>query len=72
MSDKKISQSDAVNLIKAAAAKQVKRGRDPGKHGPIHLFVVTNDNDAGIGAWTVNTYRMLDALGRADTIPCGT
>jgi len=55
--------------IKAAAAEQVKRGRDPGKHGPIHLFVVTNDNDAGIGAGTVNTYRMLDALGRADTIP---
>jgi phosphatidylserine/phosphatidylglycerophosphate/cardiolipin synthase-like enzyme len=55
--------------IKAAAAKQVEWGRDPGKHGPVHLFVVTNANDEGIGAGTVNTYRMLDALGRADTIP---
>jgi phosphatidylserine/phosphatidylglycerophosphate/cardiolipin synthase-like enzyme len=55
--------------IKAAAAKQVASGRDPGKHGPIHLFVVTNASDEGIGPGTVNTYRMLDALGRADTIP---
>ncbi len=55
--------------IKAAAAKQIEWGRDPGEHGSVHLFVVTNANDEGIGAGTVNTYRMLDALGRADTIP---
>jgi phosphatidylserine/phosphatidylglycerophosphate/cardiolipin synthase-like enzyme len=55
--------------IKAAAAKQIAWGRDPGEHGPIHLFVVTNASDEGIGPGTVNTYRMLEALGRADTIP---
>ena len=54
--------------IKAAAAKQIVDGRDPGKHGPVHLFVITNASDEGIGPGTVNTYRMLDALGRADTI----
>ena len=31
--------------------------------------MVTNANDEGIGAGTVNTFRMLDALGRADAIP---
>ncbi|WP_454766919.1 phospholipase D-like domain-containing protein [Cupriavidus campinensis] len=55
--------------IKAAAAKQLQWGRDPGEHGPVHLFVVTNASDEGIGPGTVNTYRMLEALGRADTIP---
>lgn len=55
--------------IKAAAAAQVGAGRDPGKHGSIHLFVVTNSNDEGIGPGTVNTYHMLNALGKADSIP---
>ncbi|MDO3615315.1 phospholipase D-like domain-containing protein [Ralstonia pseudosolanacearum] len=55
--------------IKAAAQAQLRAGRDPGKHGPLHLFVVTNSNDEGIGAGTVNTYRMLESLGRADTLP---
>lgn len=55
--------------IKKAAVTQTKAGRDPGKHGALHLFVVTNVTDQGIGAGTVNTQRMLDSLGRADTIP---
>ncbi|SEN67871.1 hypothetical protein SAMN04487857_1382 [Pseudomonas sp. ok272] len=56
-------------FIKTAAARQVTAGRDPGAHGAIHLFVITNATDDGIGAGTVNTQRMLDSLGRADTIP---
>ncbi|WP_197348323.1 phosphatidylserine/phosphatidylglycerophosphate/cardiolipin synthase family protein, partial [Ralstonia pseudosolanacearum] len=55
--------------IKEAAKVQFAAGRDQGKHGPLHLFVVTNSNDDGIGLGTVNTYRMLEALGRADTLP---
>ncbi|EOG5375230.1 phosphatidylserine/phosphatidylglycerophosphate/cardiolipin synthase family protein [Cronobacter turicensis] len=55
--------------IKNAALAQTKAGRDPGKHGALHLFVVTNVTDGGIGAGTVNTQRMLESLGRADTIP---
>jgi phosphatidylserine/phosphatidylglycerophosphate/cardiolipin synthase-like enzyme len=55
--------------IKDAVAAQIKGGRDPGRHGSIYLFVVTNSNDEGIGAGTVNTYRMLNALGSANAIP---
>ena len=55
--------------IKAAAKAQLVAGRDPGKHGPLYLFVVTNSSDEGVGAGTVSTYRMLESLGRADTIP---
>ncbi|WPO97859.1 phospholipase [Pseudomonas sp. HR96] len=55
--------------IKKAAADQTRAGRDPGLHGALHLFVVTNATDDGIGKGTVNTQRMLEALGRADTIP---
>lgn len=55
--------------IKASVAAQLARGRSPETHGAIHLFVITNASDAGIGAGTVNTYRMLQALGRADTLP---
>lgn len=54
--------------IKSAAAAQVTAGRDSGKHGSICLFVVTNSNDEGIGPGTVNTYNMLNALGKADGI----
>ncbi|WP_412770628.1 phospholipase D-like domain-containing protein, partial [Ralstonia solanacearum] len=50
--------------IKEAAKVQFGEGRDQGKHGALHLFVVTNANDDGIGMGTVNTYRMLEALGR--------
>lgn len=55
--------------IKKAAQTQIKCGRDPGKHGPLHLFVVTNSSDEGMGDGTVNTHRMLKSLGREDTIP---
>ncbi|WP_330214181.1 phospholipase D-like domain-containing protein [Pseudomonas sp. Z18(2022)] len=55
--------------IKKAAADQTAAGRDPGQHGVLHLFVITNATDDGIGAGTLNTQRMLESLGRADTIP---
>lgn len=55
--------------IKKAALEQTAVGRDPGLHGALHLFVVTNASDEGIGAGTVNTQRMIESLGRADTIP---
>jgi phosphatidylserine/phosphatidylglycerophosphate/cardiolipin synthase-like enzyme len=56
-------------MIKKAASAQAQGGRDPGKHGALHLFVITNVTDDGIGKGTVNTQRMLDSLGRADTMP---
>ncbi|WP_434611328.1 phospholipase [Pseudomonas sp. D2-30] len=56
-------------FIKSVAATQTKAGRDPGLHGALHLFVITNTTDDGIGAGTVNTQRMLESLGRANTIP---
>ncbi|MGV3344643.1 phosphatidylserine/phosphatidylglycerophosphate/cardiolipin synthase family protein [Enterobacteriaceae bacterium LUAb1] len=55
--------------VKEAALAQTRAGRDPGQHGALHVFVVTNVTDDGIGSGTVNTQRMLDSLGRADTIP---
>ncbi|BAN48061.1 phosphatidylserine/phosphatidylglycerophosphate/cardiolipin synthase family protein [Metapseudomonas resinovorans] len=55
--------------IKRAAAEQTAAGRDPVLHGAIHLFVITNVTDGGIGKGTVNTQRMLESLGRTDTIP---
>lgn len=55
--------------IKAAAQRQVAGGRDPGKHGPLHLFVVTNSTDDAVGVGTGTTYDMLNSLGRADTMP---
>ncbi|VVO35894.1 phospholipase D-like domain-containing protein [Pseudomonas fluorescens] len=55
--------------IKQAAVVQTRKGRDPGLHGALHLFVITNATDDGIGAGTVNTQRMLESLGRAETIP---
>ena len=57
------------DLIKHNAAKQTLDGRDPGLHGPLHLFVITNATKDGIGAGTVNTQRMLESLGRGDTMP---
>jgi phosphatidylserine/phosphatidylglycerophosphate/cardiolipin synthase-like enzyme len=56
-------------LIKAVAAGQTKAGRDPAIHGNLHLFVVTNASDGGIGSGTVNTQRMLESLGRGETMP---
>lgn len=51
--------------IKAAAQAQKQQGRKT----PIYLFVITNSTDDGVGKGTVNTYRMMDALGRRDTVP---
>jgi phosphatidylserine/phosphatidylglycerophosphate/cardiolipin synthase-like enzyme len=56
-------------LIKKVAAALTKGGRDPGLHGSLHLFVITNDEYDAIGAGMVNTQRMLESLGRADTMP---
>lgn len=55
--------------IKNAAAVQTRAGRDPGLHGNLHLFVITNASPDGVGPGSVNTYRMLESLGRGDTIP---
>jgi len=57
------------DAIKATAANLASKGRDPALHGSLHLFVITNATKEGMGAGTVNTYRMLKSLGRADTIP---
>ena len=54
--------------IKKAAIDQTRAGRVPGLHGALHLFVITNATNDGIGAGTVNTQRMLESLGRAETI----
>lgn len=56
-------------LIKKVAADQTGEGRDPGKYGPLYLFVTTNVTDGGIGMGVANTQRMLESLGRADTMP---
>lgn len=55
--------------IKASAAKLAQWGRTPEKHGYLYLFVITNSSDTGMGKGTVNTYRMLESLGRADRLP---
>ncbi|WP_414448149.1 phosphatidylserine/phosphatidylglycerophosphate/cardiolipin synthase family protein [Burkholderia sp. 22PA0099] len=60
---------DLAVKIKDVAAKQLAGGRDPGKHGPIYLFVITNASDAAVGSGTVNTFRMLDALGYGNAMP---
>ena len=56
-------------LIKAVAAGQTKAGRDPGIHGPLHLFVITNASEDSVGSGAVNTQRMLQSLGRGELIP---
>ena len=55
--------------IKKAALDQTREGRDPGQHGALHLFVITNASEDGVGAGTVNTQRMIESLGRTETIP---
>jgi phosphatidylserine/phosphatidylglycerophosphate/cardiolipin synthase-like enzyme len=55
--------------IKEAAGKQTAWGRKPDEHGCLYLFAITNSTDEGMGVGTINTYRMLDSLGRADAIP---
>ncbi|KFE54779.1 phospholipase D-like domain-containing protein [Pseudomonas syringae] len=56
-------------LINEVAERQIKGGVDPGKEGALHLFVITNASDDGMGKGTVKTQRMLETLGRADTMP---
>jgi phosphatidylserine/phosphatidylglycerophosphate/cardiolipin synthase-like enzyme len=56
-------------LIKAVAAGQTRAGRDPGIHGPLHLFVITNASDDAVSPGAVNTQRMLQSLGRGELIP---
>lgn len=55
--------------IKKAASDQTREGRDPGLHGNLHLFVITNASKDGVGPGSLNTHRMLESLGRGDTIP---
>ena len=55
--------------IKNSAAKMAAWGRTPERDGSLYLFVITNSSDAGMGDGTINTYRMLDSLGRADRLP---
>ncbi|GFZ91178.1 phospholipase D-like domain-containing protein [Dyella caseinilytica] len=56
-------------LLADKITSMVKNYKCRGRTDPLYLFVVTNDNEEGIGPGTVNTYRMLDALGQANTIP---
>lgn len=55
--------------IKTSVQKQLEWGRSQAEHGPIHMFVVTNSSKEGMGDGTMNTYRMLDSLGRKDVLP---
>ncbi|WP_175847704.1 phospholipase D-like domain-containing protein [Burkholderia arboris] len=57
------------NAIKAVAAKHVSWGRNVTKDGPLYLFAITNSGEEAVGTGTVNTYRMLNALGKAQSIP---
>ncbi|SDL19741.1 PLD-like domain-containing protein [Pseudomonas delhiensis] len=57
------------DAILKTAKKQTNKGRDPGLHGALHLFVVTNANEEGVGPGIVNTQRMLELLGREDGMP---
>jgi len=43
-----------------------------GRKDMAYLFVVTNSSEEGMGQGALNTYRMLDALGRDDTMPAVT
>ena len=44
-------------------------GRDPVEHGNLHLFVVTNSSEEGMGDGALGTFRMLRQLGRSDVMP---
>lgn len=56
--------------IKEAALKLLGDGRVPEQHGYLHLFVVTNSTeDPAVATGGYLTYKMLDALGRADRVP---
>lgn len=57
------------DAILEAAKAQTNNGRKPEEHGALHLFVITNVTNDGIGDGTANTQRMLERLGREETIP---
>ncbi len=57
------------DAIKQAAARQTAKGRDPGLHGALHLFVITNASEDSVDSGSLTTQRMLESLGRADVIP---
>ncbi|MBR7972281.1 phosphatidylserine/phosphatidylglycerophosphate/cardiolipin synthase family protein [Burkholderia vietnamiensis] len=58
-----------VDHIKTAITRQTAGGRDIGKHGPLYLFVVTNSSSDALDNGQVSTYRMMESLGHADTMP---
>ncbi|MFM0591731.1 MULTISPECIES: phospholipase D-like domain-containing protein [Paraburkholderia] len=58
-----------VDNIKAAVNRQLQWGRNTGKDGSLYLFVVTNSSEDGLDKGQVSTYRMMESLGRADTMP---
>ncbi len=60
---------DFADTIKAAAIKQQQAGRDPGEHGSIYLFVITNSSDVAVGSGTLTTYQMRESLGYGDRMP---
>ena len=51
--------------IKETAQQQFKKNREV----PIYVFAISNTSDAGVGSGNMNTYRMLEALGRVDGMP---
>lgn len=55
--------------IKDVAKRLSNGGKDPGVHGALHLFVITNASRDCVDDGAVNTQRMLESLGRAETIP---
>lgn len=57
------------DAILKTAKQQTNKGREPGEHGALHLFVVTNANEEGVGPGVTNTQRMLERLGREDGMP---
>ncbi len=57
------------DAIKQAAARQTAKGRDPGLHGALHLFVITNASEDSVDSGSLTTQRMLESLGRANVIP---
>lgn len=51
------------------ARRHAEGGRDPGEHGYLHLFVVTNSSDEGMADGALGTFRMLRQLGRSEVMP---
>jgi phosphatidylserine/phosphatidylglycerophosphate/cardiolipin synthase-like enzyme len=57
--------TDLAVALKTAAQAHAAGGRKD----MAYLFVVTNTSQEAMGSGALNTYRMLDALGRDDTMP---